>query len=596
MKRLLRIPEDTVHRATRRLDLMMAIAAVIGLGSLIAEHGFYLDEQMAYIVRRVDLAVVLVFVVHRAGKAVLAPDLVAHVRTHKLDFALVGLILLSVLVLANLMGSVVIRGLMEALQVRSVARIYVAIAQVYILLNLALSAVRYSQRTASLRIRPALTLLLSFLLVILLGTALLMLPRATVDRQFGIIDALFTATSATCVTGLIVVDTASHFTGFGQTVILGLIQVGGLGIMTFTTFVALFAGGGIGIREQVLMRDFLSEENIGSIGGTIRKILLMTCSIELAGAVALYYGWGDDVAPAGFERLSVAAFHAVSAFCNAGFALFTDGMADTRLAETRSATLVVAILVILGGLGFTVVTNVARVARARLRRKPGPAGRLSVHSKLVLVTSAALLAGGTVLFALLETDGVLAGMSFTDRLVHSFFSSVSTRTAGFNTVNFGALMMPTTLLVIVLMFIGASPGSTGGGIKTTTFSVGLMTIYALCTGRTKVEMFRRQISEHSILRAYVTIMLSIATVATAVFLLTMTEFFPFRDLVFEAVSAFATVGLTRGITSALSDAGKVIITITMIIGRVGALTLALALIPGRDDGAYDFPRENVTTT
>jgi len=271
-------------------------------------------------------------------------------------------------------------------------------------------------------------------------------------------------------------------------------------------------------------------------------------------------------------------------------------MGHSAFAAHPAATLTIAFLVVAGGLGFPVVTSVHRVLRWRLTGRRGPIRRLTVHARLVLYTTALLLAGGTAAFILLEADGVLAGRPAGERLLHSFFQSVTVRTAGFSTVPVGALLTPTVLVMIALMFVGASPASTGGGIKTTTFALGCAAIVAFGSGRRGVEMFRRQISQSSLSRALVTLTLSLGVVLAGTLLLTLTERAGFLDLLFEAVSAFATVGLTRGVTPSLTDAGKLVLVALMVVGRVGAFTVVLALLPQKDEGLHDYPEENVLTS
>lgn len=592
MKRLVALPEETLQKIHRRLDITMACAAVLAVASLVAEHGFYISEGLAYIIRRIDLGIVAVFVLHRCTKALLDDRPLRYIRRHIVDFALIGFIFASFLIITNLLEGEFIRTIMDRFAIPNVTRIYIAVAQLYILLSLTLTTLRYSRRVSSLRLQPSLTLALSFIGVILGGTLLLLLPRASVHPT-SFVDALFTATSATTVTGLIVLDTASHFTTFGQVVILLLIQAGGLGIMTFTTFFALFLAGGLGIKERILLREFLSEESIGTIGGTLWRIVVLVFSLESIGAFVLYHTWGGDVAAAGIERVYYSVFHAVSAFCNGGFSLFSNGLADQRVASSPGVLFSIAVLIVLGGLGYIVVSNVGRYVWWALGRSRATIERLSVHTKLVLTTSLALLVLGWSGFLFLEYDGVLQGMSLPQKLMHSLFQSITTRTAGFHSVSIGTMLPITSLLVVILMFIGASPGSTGGGIKTTTFAVGLLAIRSVSTGKERVEMFRREISSRSILRAYVTIMLSIALVTGAICILVITEDASLLDILFETVSAFATVGLSRGITSELSDTGKLIIAVTMFVGRIGPLTLALALSPRRDDGTYEYPKEHV---
>jgi trk system potassium uptake protein TrkH len=595
MKRLLPVSEETARIILRRLDIIMASAAILAVSSLIAEHGFYLPDEIDSVLRYVDLGIVGIFIIHRASKAILDERPLLYIRRHVIDFALIGFIVTSVLITTFLEDDL-LQPFMEEFAITDVTRIYIALAQVYILLTLLTTGVRYSKRLATLKLRPALVLVLSFLLVIVVGTCLLLLPRATTDQSISFVNALFTATSATCVTGLIVVDTGVYFTTFGQIIILLLMQIGGLGIMTSTTFFAIFLGGGLGIKERLLMRDFLSEESLGAVGRTVRRLILFSLATEAVGIALLYISWGEELFATNIERLYYSVFHGVAAFCHSGFSLFSESIADPSVLATPSVSLWIAILILIGGLGYPALNNIGNyLSHTFSRDKSGRIERLNVHTRLVLLTSAVLIIAGVAGVVFSEWNGVLAPFAFWEKLYHGLFLSITTRSAGFNTVDTGSLTTATALLCIILMFIGASPGSTGGGIKTTTFSVGLMTILSLSSGKNRVEVFGRQVSQPSILRAYVSIMLAIGLAMGTTVLLTLTDDAPLLDLIFDAVSAASTTGLSRGVTPHLSDPGKLIITAAMFIGRIGAFTLALALIPQRDDGTYNYPQENVIT-
>lgn len=457
------------------------------------------------------------------------------------------------------------------------------------------------------RISPPKVVAVSFLLAILLGSALLALPFAASRKYKGesgrgslpYIDALFTATSATCVTGLIVHDTGSDFSPFGQVVILLLIQAGGLGIMTMSTFFLLLFGRKITMRDSVTVRVSLGEKGVKTTASFIKYALLLTFGIEAVGAVVLLwrFHWGSDQLGFG-KALYHAVFHSVSAFCNAGFSLYTNSL----MGKDWLVVLTVALLIVLGGCGFIVLYNIFNL---RLWKKDIlERGRLTLQSKVVLGATAFLLAVGLIAFLLLEwnTPG-MCGEPIPKRLMHSLFCSVTPRTAGFNTINYGEMSRPGLLLTIFLMFIGGSPGSTAGGIKTCTLVVLLATAYAIIRGQKNVVIFNRTLPTRVVQEATAVVLIALLFVFISSEALSISERaletvpgfesgFPLRTA-FEVMSAFGTVGLSTGITPFLSLAGKVIITITMFVGRIGPLALALVVAGREVTPSVEYPEEGV---
>lgn len=431
----------------------------------------------------------------------------------------------------------------------------------------------------------------SFLVLILAGTLLLKLPVATpADQPIGWIDALFTATSAACVTGLIVRDTGTAFTPFGQLVILGLIQVGALGIMTFSLFVlALFRG-----RVSLAQRTILEQTVAGSLGQNLwpllRLIVAFTFGAEGLGALLLFLRWAPEMGAG--EAAWAAVFHSISAFCNAGFSLWADSLTAWR--GDPWTVLVVSALIVLGGLGFFTVWEVRRSFTLR--------SRLSVHSRLALAVSAVLIVVGTAAFWLIETRRAFAGMSWSEQILAAFFQSVTTRTAGFNTVDIGTLAPGTLFLMILLMFAGGSPGSCAGGIKTTTLGVLVVATVTRLRGHGNVNVFNRTLPPQTVRNA-LSIALGGAFVATtAVFALVLfqapggtlaEERAVFLDYLFETVSALGTVGLSTGVSGHLSPASRLLVSILMFAGRLGPLTVAASLAAGGTEDDWRYPEEEV---
>ncbi len=430
--------------------------------------------------------------------------------------------------------------------------------------------------------RPAQLVVVSFALAIGLGTVLLGLPGAIEPgRTLSVLDTWFTATSATCVTGLVVVDTGSTFSTFGESVILLLIQAGGLGIMTSSTFIAILFGLRVGLRGEFAIGEMIGEQRNRAAMRLLRFIVLVTLVVECVGALLLACAFHSVRLP-WRQSLWYGLFHSVSAFCNAGFSLFSDSF--ERLATLPAFPLLLSALFVLGGLGFGVLLFLLNLLRGRRERSP--------YVAIVLLTSAALCLGGTALIWLLERDGAMAHMSVSDSLVNAWFHAVTPRTAGFNTVAMQDCSPATSHLTMALMFIGAAPGSTGGGIKVTTLAVLLLLIRAVLLGRNDVTAHGRRLSESTVLNAAALACLAGMVVATAAILLLATQPLPPGDVLFETVSAFGTVGLSRGITAALTPLGKVVVIVLMFVGRVGPLTLLVMMRPRRR-GEVEYPSAEV---
>jgi trk system potassium uptake protein TrkH len=432
---------------------------------------------------------------------------------------------------------------------------------------------------------PPISLMLSFALVIGLGTILLMLPAASTTKQVTpFVDALFTSTSATCVTGLVVRDTGTYFSTFGQVVILILIQIGGLGIMTLSTAFAIILGRRITLRMENVMYQMVSGTQRVNVLQLLKSIVVVTVIIEAIGMALLYSRFAGDYEPMRAFYMSI--FHSVSAFCNAGFSLLSTSM--VTYVDDITINLGITFLIILGGLGFTVLIDLNQYIF-----KKGKNRRLSLHTKLVLITTAVLILVGLVSFFLAEYNGSMRGFTIARRILSSWFQSVTTRTAGFNTIDFGLLGKAALLVTVVLMFIGASPGSTGGGIKTSTFAVLMLSVRSMLRGKKELTVFNRRIPQTNIQEGTSLVILALGLIFIILFILLLVEPFPFEKLLFEAVSAFGTVGLSTGITADLSSIGKFLITLLMYIGRIGPLTIIYALSIKRQTTNVQYAEENI---
>ncbi|RRN77854.1 ATPase, partial [Pseudoxanthomonas sp. SGD-10] len=452
---------------------------------------------------------------------------------------------------------------------------------------------------------PTLLFVFSFLLLIFLGTILLLMPNTTTSTPLSLVDAIFMATSAVCITGLSVVDLSVEFSNYGKIVLIALVQIGGLGIMTFTGFFGYFFSGGFSYKNQLMYTELLGENKLGSVVNTLLKIIFITLLFESIGAVLIYFSIKDTLPYSEQEKIFFAIFHTISAFCNTGFSIMPDGLYNNQLRFNYPFQLVVATLFILGGLGFGIVLNtyqfikrwIINIFNRLFYRKPYvyKAWVIGFNSRLIAWTSFLLLAIGTLVMFILEYDRSLQDYeSFFEKLVAAFFMGAVPRSAGFNVVDMNLISFPAVMFIILLMWIGASPGSTGGGIKTTTFAVAVLNMVSLARGKDRVEVFNREISQDSVRRASAIILLSLFVLGLSIFCLSITD--GDKDLLslaFESFSAFSTVGLSLGITPDMSNGGRLVLAISMFVGRVGALTLIIAFIRKVSFKSYHHPKENV---
>lgn len=479
----------------------------------------------------------------------------------------------------------------------------------YLLLSI-FFVIRLLREGSNLRnayLKPSVLFVVSFLMLIFVGTALLLVPVAT-NGNISFIDALFTATSAVCVTGLTTVDTSQTFTVIGQDMLLVLIQIGGLGLMTFTNFFAVLFKGGMSFRNHLILTNLIETDKPNSLFNTLIKIVVYTCIVEVFGVFLIHLVVDDGIFQSTGQDWMFATFHSISAFCNAGFSTIGDGLYNADFRFNYEFQLVICFLVILGGIGFPVVIDLYEslkgISRSFARtiffgeRYKHQARNFNVHTRLVLTSTAVLLLVASILYFITEYNNTLLHHESTyGKIVQSFFGSVTPRTAGFNTVDMGSLMQGTILIYLLLMWIGASPSSTGGGIKTTTFVIAISNIVALAKGKNKIDLFRREISSISISRSYAVIFLSLLNIGLAVFLISIFE--PNQELTaiaFECFSAYSTVGLSLNLTPELTDPSKIVLIVTMFLGRVGMFTLLFGIFTKVECSTYQYPKENVLIT
>ncbi|MCX5648538.1 MAG: Trk family potassium uptake protein [Planctomycetota bacterium] len=609
-----------MRRARPYIVTVMVPVVVLAVGSLAIEYGFQVSAETKRVLHAVEAAALAGLLLEPLLGLLLSRERAEVLRSRWFHFALAGAYAAAV-------------GLLYAGKVPEPAVWVRRAAQVAIVLSLVVRLVELNQFLATLRLPPALLFVGSFLTLIVVGTGFLLLPVATAPGEpaTSFTDALFTATSGVCVTGLVVVDTGTHWAPLGRYVILALIQLGGLGLMTFGSVFALLLWRGMRVRESVMMQEVLTHDLLSEVGRIIVFILITTVCVEAAGAVLLAGLWdhtAQGAAVALSDRIQYSVFHSISAFCNAGFSLYADNLMSYR--STWQVNLVFPLLIISGGIGFMVLYNGARLVRygllswgqALLAKR-----RLTLHSKFALVTTAVLLVGGTGLVFVLETfpgredawratattvdaaagpeeaaaagaEAPPMGRTWTERLSGAWFLATTARTAGYNTTDTSRLAPPTKFLTVVLMFIGASPGSTGGGIKTVTVAVIVCGIWSSLRGRQEPQAFRRRLERGIVERALTVMAVGVVWVATVSMILSAWGFAegarcPFLDVLFETTSAFGTVGLSTGATPLLNTFGRILIVVTMFIGRVGPLTLFVAMHGRAQRVHYTYATEHV---
>ncbi|MFC7392384.1 TrkH family potassium uptake protein [Scopulibacillus cellulosilyticus] len=433
-----------------------------------------------------------------------------------------------------------------------------------------------------LKLHPPQVLALGFITLFIAGGFLLWLPVST-TRHISFLDAFFTATSASTITGLNVVDIGSTYTLFGQIVIMCLIQIGGLGFMTFAVFTVMILGRKIGLRQRLLIQEALNQPNVGGIVRLVKVLIIFSLFIELAATVLLSMDWVPKFGL--LKGFYYSLFHVVSAFNNAGFSLWPNSLSD--YVGDPVVNIIITVLITTGGLGFIVLVDIWYSKQFR---------DLTLHSKLMITGTLVISVISMLFFFLFEygNPGTIGGLSLTDKLIASYFQGVSPRTAGFNTIDFSHIHEGTALIIMLQMFIGAGSGSTGSGIKVTTFLVILLAVMSFIRGKDQTVVFNRSIKSSTIMRSIAIVVISLTTVFVAVLILTVTEHASFFTVLFEAVSAFGTAGVTMGLTDHLSTAGRFIIIFLMFLGRVGPLTLAFSLSAPKKSNIR-FPSGDVFT-
>ena len=575
-------------------SIFMIVTAVLGFG-------FHLTYKQVDELKLLYFWVWITFLIDRGSHLLLMRR--GYVKS---EYSFLGWCVNSMLVLTLIPIVVEIAGIDDSYGLMRILDnhiFHVTVLFLISLINLSDGVIRLLGR----KLNPALMLSVSFMVFILLGSGLLLMPRCILPGvHLSWIDSLFTATSAVCVTGLTTVDVPGTYTYIGQFVVMMLIQVGGLGVMTITSFFALFFMGNTSLYNQMLVRDMVSSKSLASLWSTLLNILGFTAILELVGAFTIFLSIHGTIGLDVRHELFFSLFHSVSAFCNAGFSIFNDGLSSPVLMTGHCwLYIIISLLIILGGIGYPVLVNLKLIVykRARFfwqwicgRHYAGMSipNLFDLNTKIVLRTTGLLIVFGALLIGIFEWDNTFAGMLPHEKITQAFFNAVSPRTAGFVSVNLNSMCIQTILVYTILMWIGGASQSTAGGVKVNAFAIAVLNIRAIIHGTTRVEFAGRELSLDSIRRANVAVFASLFVLFGFVFAITVIEpQLPLKAIVFECVSAFSTVGSSLGITSQLQDASKVLIVLLMFLGRVGVVTLAQALLRQYKKQNYKLPQDNI---
>lgn len=594
------VPQRWQNRVARSIQLLSFVVALLFVAAAIIDYGFDLTEQeMGYldkVYRFVQHFFVVIFTLRLFTNW-------RHIwRKSLLSTSALG-VLLYLSILPYILPAASVPSWFAGVYYILSTKIYMlAVVGLFSIMEISRDFVSIIRRKTN----PALLLASAFLLIIFFGTILLMVPRSTLDGvTISLIDALFTSTSAVCITGLSTVDIATTFSNEGLIIIALLIQIGGLGVMTITSFFALFFMGNTGLYDQFALRDMISSDTFSSLMSTLLYILGFTLGIEAIGAVSIWMSIHGNMDMTLYEEIFFSVFHAISAFCNAGFSTLSGNLGNEMIFQQHNWFYIsISLLIILGGIGFPVLVNLksaisyylrygfSKIIRRQIPTKYPHLTRL--NTKIAVRITLLLLVFGSCTIAATEWNGAFEGLSTTDKLVQSFFNAAACRTAGFNSISLGQFSLLSLIIYMILMWIGGASQSTAGGIKVNTIGVAFASFFSVVRSEQHIRMFNREIPDSSVRRAYATIFGSVIMIIFCFIGLMILEpqIEPFA-LFFETISALSTVGSSLGVTAEFSDAGRVVLSVMMFVGRVGLITVAMSLFSRKESPHYRLPEENV---
>lgn len=570
------------------LDIVFTTISLLAVALLIAIVGFYLDYQQTKLVGTLMRVTTLVFVVQEFIRWFIVKDLKSYFKKRLIENILAFLIILQYIIQPI---SYITK--ITSFDLIDITFVYFGLLQVIVFIAFFIRFFKYNAYIGRVKLHPVFITAISFAVMIVIGTLFLMLPKATpIDYSISFLDALFTATSAVCVTGLNVIDIYSGFTTLGKIIILILIQIGGIGVMVLSAFVASFFLGGLSYKMRVMVKEMLSEDNLSEVSIILKRITIFTFTFEFLGVILLYFSLGSNLNELNLSNLTLAIFHSISSFCNAGFSTFPNGLYNSGLHENYFFLSVTMFLIVAGSLGYIVIYEIYIYYLYRIKKKIKK--RLTLTSRIVLVTTISIIIIGSILIIIFDAYERETWMSWFDKIYHSVFLVITGRGCGLNTIDIGKLPTIALLIVAVIMWIGTSPGSTGGGIKETTFTVILLHFFNYIRGKEHVEIYHRRIDKGTILKSQMIFVSAFLVLFIVIFALVFFQpDMELRDLVFESISALSTTGLSTGITSNLIAPSKIIIILAMYIGRIGTLSFFLAFSSEKEELKYDIPSEKI---
>ncbi|HAS36482.1 MAG TPA: hypothetical protein DCS15_08335 [Flavobacteriales bacterium] len=584
-------------RVLKSFKILSLVVSIFALGVLVYYYGFQHSPQGEDILMGVIRLSFLFYVFHFLLKVFYDFSPIQFIKQHWFEAFMVVVLILDGF-FYTFFNTLMIESIFRSFDMMALADVSEFFIQFYLFAIVAAELSQSGGFMPTIKLHPAFIFVLSFGLIILLGSLLLMMPEmSTGDVSF--IDALFTSTSATCVTGLITLDTATMWTVKGHTILLILMKVGGINIILFGAFLTLLGRLGVGMKHHLVVEDFVNKESVFSSKGMLGRIVLVSILIELLGSILIFFQTTSSLTHMAFgQKLFFSLFHSVSAFNNAGFSTMSGGLYNDYLVNLQWFHITAGVLIIFGSLGFTTLFDLLDPRKIMERRKHSWK-KPFLGSQVSLITAALLIFGGAFFFFIFEMDNTLQGKDSFSAIVASVFQSISLRTAGFNTVDLTQMSMPFIIVCLVLMFIGGASSSTAGGIKTSTFSVVVLSAYSTIRGKKNIELFKKRIPAGVVFRSHSIFMFALSGIILGIFLLSITESellssgqFRMMDLVYEEVSAFSTVGASTGVTPYLSNAGKVVVMISMYVGRLGTLTVAYALSRNIASTNYTYPKES----
>ena len=589
---------DSKESVLKLFKLGSFLIATFILSLLVYQFGFNPDQETKNWIIIAIKASFTFYILKYLIDILFSYEILKYLRATWFEGLLLFLILINA-VSRLLLDQSILNWMGHELELFNLENFYMLFIQFYFFVLVGIELGKASTRLSLLKMNPPQLLTLSFSILIVVGTGMLMMPEMTREVEYmPFFEALFTSISASCVTGLIVVDTATYFTQKGHIILMLLIQLGGLNILSFATLFAVFSKKGLGIKHQTIIQDHFSSESLLSGKGLLRKIFFFSFLIEIIGIILLYFSWNPALNFQNVEeQLFYSIFHSVSAFNNAGFTLFTDGLHNSLIQNSFNIHIIIGILILFGAIGFPVIDDILSVDRIKKRIKntfKSSNLELKLNTRISLYTSIVLIIFGMIMFYFLEQNNSLNNMTIYSQLITSFFQSV-TRTAGFNTVDISLVGTPMLIIFIFLMFIGGAPGSFGGGIKTSTFTLIIYSAINTIRGQKRIEIGKKTISPKLLHKAFSIFLFASSAIFISIFILSISDSEKgLMPIAFEAVSAFSTVGLSTGITPDLSYVGKVVIMICMFVGRIGTLTLAFALSNKMNSHNYEYPNAHIT--